>query len=251
MSASMAASSPPSLFPSLCPSLVPTRSPACSAACSAAWSGKALGLQRSAPTAPAWPGQRGAALVMSLLIVLALLIIGISAARTALNAERAARAERDRHLAFHAAEAALSDAERDIEGGNEPGSARAALFAPGSAMGFDEGCGTGKASNRGLCAHAPAPAAWQRVALSAPEAEAVDSVAYGSFTGARMPAGQGSLPARLPRYIIELMPFARAGDDAGARLGNFYRVTAIGFGSRETTRVVLQTFYLKPGGQEP
>jgi len=197
--------------------------------------------------------QSGAALVLSLLIVLALLIIGASAARTAINAERAARAERDRHIALHSAEAALSDAEYDIEGGNDPASARAALFAPGSALGFDDGCGIAPSSNLGLCAHDPAPAsaAWRRVALGAPEAEAVNTVAYGGFTGARMPAGQGTLPARVPRYIIELMPFSRSGENAGAPAGNFYRITAIGFGARDSTRVVLQTFYLKSGAERP
>ena len=205
-----------------------------------------------APCAPAARRQGGAALVLTLLIALALLIIGISAARTALHAERAARSERDRHIAFQAAEAALSDAERDIEGGSNPGSTRAALFAPGSALGFDDGCGVAPAVNCGLCAHvaAPGPAAWQRVALAAPEAQAGNTVAYGSFTGARMPSGTGSLPARLPRYVIELVPFARAGEDAGQRSANFYRITSIGFGARDSTRVVLQSFYLKPGGQD-
>lgn len=185
---------------------------------------------------------------MALLIAVALLIIGVSAARTALNAERSARSERDRHIAFQAAEAALADAERDIEGGSSPESARAVLFSPGNAIGFDDGCGAGQVPNRGLCAHAlePAPAAWQQVALAAPEAEAHNTVAYGSFTGAQMPFAKGTLPARAPRYMIELMPFARAGEDASARTGNFYRITAIGFGTRESTRVVLQSFYLKP-----
>ncbi len=193
--------------------------------------------------------QRGAALIMSLLIVLALLIIGVSAARSALHAERAARAERDRHIALQAAEAALADAERDIEGGSDPASARAALFAPDNAIGFDPGCGKGSSINRGLCAHEGAPgiSAWQSTNLAEPDA--ATSVAYGSFTAARMPTGQGALPARLPRYLIELMPFARAGEDAAQRRGNFYRITAIGFGTRDTTRVVLQTFYLKPARQ--
>lgn len=196
--------------------------------------------------------QRGAALLMSLLIVLALLIIGVSAARTALNAERTARAERDRHIAFQAAEAALIDAERDIEGGQNPASERAALFAPDSALGFDAGCGSGGAINRGLCAHLepPSPPAWQLVALAASDAGAGMTVDYGSFTGARMPVGKGSLPSRLPRYVIELVPFARGGEDAGERRGNFYRITAIGFGAREPTQVVLQSYYLKAAGAE-
>ena len=194
--------------------------------------------------------ERGAALLMTLIIVLALLIIGLSAARTALNAERMARAERDRHLAFQAAEAALIDAEHDIEGGGNPASERAALFATGNVLGFDPDCGSGVANRRGLCARLDPPA-WQRVALAAPEGNAAASVAFGSFTGASMPVGQGSLPVRLPRYVIELVPFARAGEDAGQRRGNFYRITAIGFGAREATQVVLQSWYLKPSAEAP
>ncbi len=51
--------------------------------------------------------QRGAALVTALVIMLALMVVGVSAARTALHAEKSARGERDRTIAFQAAEAAL------------------------------------------------------------------------------------------------------------------------------------------------
>lgn len=192
--------------------------------------------------------EQGAALVTALFILLALLIIGASSAYTALDAERAARAERDHHLAFQAAESALADAERDIEGGNDPASARAALFAHGSAEGFVPGCGKESEVNAGLCAHAQ-PAAWQEVDLAAQGRDA-SSAEYGRFTGAVLPAGQGTLAARLPRYIIELMPYARAGEDAGRRTSNFYRITAIGFGTNEHAHVVLQTFYLKAAPEE-
>ena len=60
-----------------------------------------------------------------------------------------------------------------------------------------------------------------------------------------LPTGGGSLPARAPRYIIELMPLVRAGEDASRRAGNLYRITAIGFGARANTQVVLQSFYRK------
>ena len=54
------------------------------------------------------------------------------------------------------------------------------------------------------------------------------------------------MPARPPRYLIELMAYNKAGEDAsGDGRTYFYRVTAIGFGMRDTTRVVLQTFYRK------
>lgn len=191
--------------------------------------------------------QRGAALVSALFILLALLVIGASAAYTAIDAERAARAGRDHHIALQAAEAALLDAERDIEGGSDPGSARAALFAHGSAEGFVPGCGRDDGANLGLCAHMPAPAiaAWQALDLTSER----NGVEYGRFTGAVLPAGQGGLPARLPRYIIELMPYVKAGEDASQRTGNFYRISAIGFGASEQTHVVLQTFYLKAAGE--
>lgn len=183
---------------------------------------------------------RGAALLTALFVLLALTIIGMSAAQTALTAEKSARIERDRHLAFQGAEAGLVDAERDIEGGADPASARAARFAAGSALGFVDGCGAGPAGpNLGLCAYVPAAPAWQLAEL------ADAATAYGTFTGAVLPAGAGALPARLPRYVIELMPLVSAGEDAGQTNGNLYRITAIGFGARDSTHVVLQAFYRK------
>lgn len=190
----------------------------------------------------------GAALLTALFVLVAIMIIGVSAAYIALNAEKSARSERDRHIALQAAEAGLSDAERDIEGGADPASARAALFASGSALGFTDGCGRGQARvNLGLCRYAPvalAPA-WQVTELAAADGADSATTPYGKFTGAALPLGGGALPARAPCYIIELMPLARAGEDAGRRAGNLYRITAIGFGARPGTQVVLQSFYRK------
>lgn len=198
--------------------------------------------------------EHGATLLSTLLILLALLILGASAAHTALDGERAARAERDHHIALQAAEAALVDAERDIEGGSAGGSdrasARTALFADDNAQGFVAGCGSATAPNAGLCSYLPVPGvpAWQDIDLAAEDSDR--TVEYGRFTGARLPAGEGSLPARLPRYLIELMPHTSAGADASHRSGNLYRISAIGFGANPQTHVVLQTFYLKaPAGQ--
>lgn len=196
--------------------------------------------------------QHGAALLLSMVVLLILMIIGVSATRTALNAEKAARGERDRQVAFQSAEAALGDAERDIEGSEAVPPARAAMFARGSSAGFVDGCGAGESNpGLGLCRYA-APGrvpAWQRVALAEQDGAQVRTVRFGQFTGRDMPVGQGPLPARLPRYVIELMPFARAGEDAEQRSNNFYRITAIGFGANDQTRVVLQAFYLKAAGE--
>ncbi len=207
----------------------------------------------SCPSCPL-PRERGAALVFALCVLIAVLLVGVSAAEMALQAEKSARSERDRHLAFQAAEAALLDAEIDIEGGLDPASGRAAMFAPDSALGFAPGCGHGTASaNVGLCLRAPVGVApvWQSIDFADGGAASAHSVPYGNFTGAILKTGQGSLPAKLPRYIIELMPYNYMGEDAGAKLSYFYRVTAIGFGARETTQVVLQTFYRKLPGSAP
>lgn len=186
----------------------------------------------------------GAALLTALFVLVAIMIIGVSAAHTALNAEKSARNERDRHIAFQWAESALIDAERDIEGAANP--ARAVLFASGSALGFADGCGRGR-DTLGLCTYSRAAPAWQLVDLSADRA--VGAAQYGTFTGAVLPTGGGALPDRAPRYVIELMPLARAGEDAGRPAANVYRITAIGFGVRPSTHVVLQSFYRKVGSE--
>lgn len=187
--------------------------------------------------------QRGAALFVTLCIVMVLMMMGMSAVRGALNAERSSRGDRDRQIALQSAEAALEDAERDIEGGSNPGSPRAEMFAAGSSEGFVLGCGASGA-NAGLCLRMPVPAApaWQTAALAGGDSR---SVRFGQFTGASMPYGGAALPARPPRYVIELMPYAAAGHDTETRTGNFYRITAIGFGASDTTVVVLQSYYLK------
>jgi Tfp pilus assembly protein PilX len=185
----------------------------------------------------------GAVLVTALVLLLIVLMIGAAAARASGNAEKSARHERDRHIAFLAADAALADAERDIEGGAGTPPGRAALFA-GGAAGFSGDCGRG-ADDLGLClAGGAGPAAWEATELAGDDAV---TVGYGSFTGAQMPTANGSLPARKPRYLIEFVPVT----GASATSGSFYRITAIGFGARDGTRVVLQSFYRKAPAVAP
>ena len=189
--------------------------------------------------------QRGATLFLMLCILVMLMLMGVSAVRTALNAERSARGDRDRHIALQSAEAALDDAERDIEGGSDPASPRAGLFEAGNNTGFAPGCSGGRNNPAlGLCLRTPdtGTPVWQSVGLAQADPR---SVPFGRFTGASMPHGGGGLPAKLPRYVIERMPTAMAGHDASRQPGSLYRITAIGFGASETTCVVLQSYYLK------
>lgn len=188
---------------------------------------------------PCRAGQRGVALLTALLLMLAVLLSSIAAARTAISGARAASHERDRLLALQAAMAALADAERDIEGGADPGSARATALALATPAAFAPGCRGGRPYD-GLCAHAPD--AREVFALLADDDG--PAVLFGAFTGALLPAGEGALPGQAPRYLIERMP-----SPTGALL---YRVSALGFGSAATTQVALQAYYRKlPAGPAP
>ena len=181
------------------------------------------------------PRQRegGIALLTALVLMLAVLMTGIASTRGALQGARAAAHERDRLLALQMADAALRDAERDIEGGSEPGSARANAIAGGSADAFVAGCGGGRPYN-GLCAQAADPDQLSELLAG----EEGPSIALGSFTGASMPEGEGALPVETPRYLIELMPASPG--------GQLYRITARGAGSMPGTHAAIQAYYRKP-----
>lgn len=203
------------------------------------------GVRRSASVG----GQHGASLVIALLMLVAVVLLGVSAAQTALQGEKASRNDRDRQIAFQAAEAALMDAEMDIEHSPDAARTRSAIFSRRKAEGFVDGCGGGEANVfLGLCTRAAegAAPAWLAVDFNQTAPATARSVPYGKFTGQTFQAGQGSLPVRQPRYIIELMTYNKPGESAaiGERT-YFYRITAAGYGMRETTRVVLQTFYRK------
>lgn len=184
---------------------------------------------------------RGSSLIVCLLILIVVLMLGSSVAQVALQEEKAARNVRDRQIALEAAEAALRDAELDMET-----SSRSHLFAGKNDEGFVKGCSEGRESLLlGLCMRSEAgeAPAWKNIDLAG-GGEQIRSVPYGWFTGQRLQTGDGLLPARQPRYIIELIPGGThdisATEDG---TGNLYRVTSIGFGVRESTQVVLQTFY--------
>jgi len=203
------------------------------------------------------PRQRGLALVCALMLMLGALILGVSIARTAFASMAAARMERERMVARAAAGAALADAQADIEGGALPSSARAAWFAggsgggnsggnnggngSGSGGGFADGCGRGS-QDLGLCLPAApaAPPLWQAIDLAGEDDAPL--VPYGRYTGATLAVGGGILPARLPAYLVEKL----APGGAGPPAWHLYRITAIGFGTRAATRVVLQAVYRKP-----
>lgn len=169
--------------------------------------------------------QRGIALVVSLVLLIMVMLLGVSAAQLSLQGEKAARNEHDRDVAFLAAEDALKDAERDIESRSDP-------FAEDCVAGLHERAASDK------------PPVWMKVDLAGDACTAE----YGARSSAAMPTGQGFLPFKKPRYVIERMECHQPGDDAsaGATPSYCYRVTVIGFGAKPQTEVVLQSVFSKP-----
>jgi type IV pilus assembly protein PilX len=111
--------------------------------------------------------QRGAALLIALLMLVVLLMFGIAAVRIGLQGEKASRNWRDRQIAWQAAEAAMLDAEYDIRNAYSP-----RAVPSGNVLSALKTAGVG----------------------------------YGNFTGRIMQTGIGALPALRPRYLIETLP---------------------------------------------
>jgi len=153
----------------------------------------------------------------SLIIVLLLLTIMVGLATTALHTAGAdARlqvGERDRQLAFEAAEAALRDGEAWLRAG-----------APAAAR-FDAEC------SAGLCLpSADGTPQWRRV-----DWNGTAPIRYGHGEAVFPQAGL----LREPRYIIEALPELAAGTP--------YRITAAGWGRNPASEVRLQSVYLAGG----
>jgi len=189
--------------------------------------------------------RRGTALLMCLLMIAVATLLGMSGARIALQDERAGRNDRDRRLAFEAAEAALLDAQLDIEQASD--TPRGALFGK-SAPRFPLECGTAGMSRAGvllgLCDGVSADPAWHRTDFADASLANARTAAYGQFTGQAMQAGVGPMQQRLPRYLIEAYADRRAGavaDLSGS--SRLYRISAMGFGAQDGTRVLLQAWY--------
>lgn len=188
------------------------------------------------PSAP----QGGFVLIASLLFLVVLTILGISIIGTNTLDERMTGYFRDRQIALQAAEAALRDAERDL------------LFSGRIAgtTGFQTGC-----SSDGLCLpETDGTPIWADLEignnLGWKQGNAVGpSIGYGTYSNP--PSGLAAIPdvAAQPRYFIEALTLSAAAGGSlrigfGAQQNMIvYRVTAVGFGRRDSTRVVLQALY--------
>ncbi|MEK8049625.1 PilX N-terminal domain-containing pilus assembly protein [Ideonella sp. DXS22W] len=184
--------------------------------------------------------EQGFSLIIILLTMLVLSFLALGAMNSAVVQERMAGNARDRNVALQAAEAALRDAEADIEANAD------------AANGFTEDCTGGLCIPPSDTASGPKSApVWQTIDWAA------KGRAYGSRTGAPAVPGPGNEAlATQPRYIIERLPTLppRSGDTAcvGGGCGNAptdkaraYRITARASGVNASTVVMLQSVYVK------
>lgn len=189
----------------------------------------------------------GASLIVVMLILVIVSILGVSGVQIATMAERGTRNDRDKQVAWQAAEAALIDAEFDIEGLPVASTnKRNAVFKLNETdiIKFETNCGTSNQSI-GLCALNPDPAgkpAWLTVDFTATGNNA-PTVQFGTFTGRDFPSGsQGVQPIKPPRYVIEPIPDPQV-SRTNPQPRYVYRVTAMGFGPNAESQAVVQMIY--------
>jgi type IV pilus assembly protein PilX len=199
--------------------------------------------------------QRGFSLIVVMLILVVVSVLGVGGIQIAMMAERATRNDRDLQIAWQGAEAALIDAEFDIEG--QPASSttkRNAIFKRGAVdiAKFLADCGdAGAGQSLGLCdLKLTGKPAWLTVDFTVVDNSA-KAVPLGAFTGRDFPSGSlGIQPAKSPRYVIEPMldrfgtrSYRTTDPNGGEGPSYVYRITSMGFGPNDQTQAVLQMIY--------
>lgn len=187
--------------------------------------------------------QRGAALMVVLMMLTIVMVLGLGAMQISVMGERSGRNDRDMQIAWQGAEAGLTDAEIDIYG---PGNAsRRTSFASDSRIDFRAGCGT-EGNTRGLCLPAiSGKPVWLTADLTGTSGAATP---LGLFTGRTFSAGSvGIQPAQLPRYLIEVLPDNQAFGDKSISAPEklIYRITAVGYGPRPDIQAISQSLFRK------
>lgn len=183
--------------------------------------------------------QRGASLIMVLLVLIVVSLLGVGGAQIALMSERSARNDRDQQIAWQASEAGLNDAEADMF---DPTSTRVSTFDGVDRASFLPGCGT-SGNSLGLCELVSSGKPAWLTADFLDTSGTAPTTALGTFSGRTFAAGgAGVQPAMAPRYVIEWV-----NDPVGSEKnpGIIYRVTSMGFGPRVDIQAVTQILYRK------
>ncbi|ADJ28938.1 pilus assembly PilX family protein [Nitrosococcus watsonii] len=170
--------------------------------------------------------QRGATLIISLLMLLALTLIGVTAIKTTTLEEKMAGNMRDQNLAFQAAEAALRAGEGWLgQQTDEP-----------------------DPQPLGSCAIPPCDLVWQLNVLNGGD---LSDINWWTTTGDARVYGNAALAKvkTAPKHLVEYHSFIRDGltlgkqSDEVGRLA--YRVTARGTGGTDQAQTILQSTYTR------
>lgn len=174
--------------------------------------------------------QKGMVLIVVLSLLLALTILGVSSMSTSTLETRMANNFQDRNAAFQAAEAALREGERLVEISNFDGS----QFTNQCTNGL---CECNKSTTCGYNGN-NSQTFW--------ELDTVWNTSTKHKTYSTINLSELASPAK---YIIEHMGNVCPADDASCIVTSthprMFRITAIGYGTTATAKVMLQSTYLK------
>lgn len=186
--------------------------------------------------------QSGFSLIVTMILLVIVAIMGISASQLTLLTEKATRFDRDQQIAFQAAEAALLDAEFDIRGSDLITGSRENTFSSKDMVGFADGCGTGNDLGKCTPSAIGTKPIWYLVDFTDTSINA-KTAKYGDFTSRSYSFGSAGARSEIaPRYIIE----AILDPTPGASLGSIlFRVTSMGFGPHKETQAVVQMIFRK------
>jgi type IV pilus assembly protein PilX len=207
--------------------------------------------------------QEGAALVVSLLLLAIVMLLAAAGWQMGTQEERMVGQQRDRAIAFEAAEATLRDGEHDLLGtcatGISPGGCTPRPAQINGETGFGNAGAPNTCSAVGLClgstAERPDFSNRMPVLVLTGGAGAIGQpVAYGTYT---RPATDRNIKAPgganlwRPRYVIESLCYAGGGQGmSGSFVGScpspIYRITAVARGLRQTdeaSQVILQSYF--------
>jgi type IV pilus assembly protein PilX len=186
--------------------------------------------------------QRGAVLIVSMLFLVILTMLGVTAMTSTTFEERMAGNARDAAVAHHAAEAALREARDEILGftASKRASDPSAFGAPADTV---------LTCDAGICQTRNVPmteGAWPVTLPDVPVGvnwSDSTTVEYGTLSGS---GNKLAGLSKTPRYIIELfcarLALEGPSQSGGCRL---YRFTSIGWGRNPNTQVMVQETFLK------
>ena len=196
-------------------------------------------------------GQRGAVLIVSLLFLVVLTMLGITAMTTTTFEERMAGNARDAAIAHQAAEAAAREARDEVLClAKNKRDTHIAVFGQATVDAPAGECMTG--TNRGLCRanfHQSAPETVPPDIPAGVSWTGNNTVEYGAQSGAPDLVGL----SRQPRYIIEMLCLQLEGypGTGTADTCRTFRFTAVGWGKNPNTQVTVQETYIAEKNRAP